>query len=95
MNGEKREKKSSGKGNKKDREKGTKKEITKHIAPHANGEPILKRSSSHSLLSSSITILLVWSANGNAPFQGKFQVNLPNDDTYRWNCATSSYGQIE
>ena len=23
------------------------------------------------------------------------QVNLLNDDTYRWNCATSSYGQIE
>ena len=38
-------------------------------------------------------ILLVWSANGNAPFQGKFQVNLLNDDTYRWNCAISSYGQ--
>ena len=32
-------------------------------------------------------ILLVWSANGDAPFQGKFQVNLLNDDTYRWNCA--------
>ena len=25
--------------------------------------------------------LLVWSANGDAPFQGKFQVNLLNDDT--------------
>ena len=24
-------------------------------------------------------ILLVWSANGDAPFQGKFQVNLLND----------------
>ena len=35
-------------------------------------------------------ILLVWSANGDAPFQ----VNLLNDDTYLWNCATSSYGQI-
>ena len=23
-------------------------------------------------------------------FQGKFQVNLLNDDTYRWNCVTSS-----
>ena len=34
-----------------------------------------------------------WSANGDALFQGKFQVNLLNDDTYRWNCATSSYGQ--
>ena len=34
-------------------------------------------------------ILLVWSANGDAPFQGKFQVNLLNDDTYRWNCVTS------
>ena len=32
--------------------------------------------------------------NGDAPFQGKFQVNLLNDDTIRWNCATSSYGQI-
>ena len=40
-------------------------------------------------------ILLVWSANGDAPFQGKFQVNLLNDDTYRWNCVTSSYGLIE
>ena len=37
MNGEKREKKSSGKGKKKEREKGTKNEITKHIASHANG----------------------------------------------------------
>ena len=54
-----------------------------------------KRSSLHSLLSSSATILLVRSANGDAPFQGKFQVNSLNDDTYRWNCATSSYGQIE
>ena len=36
-------------------------------------------------------ILLVWSANGDAPFQG----NLLNDDTYRWNCVTSSYGLIE
>ena len=35
-------------------------------------------------------LLVVWSANGDAPFQGKFQVNLLNDDTYRWNCATSS-----
>ena len=38
-------------------------------------------------------ILLVCSANGDAPFQGKFQVNLLNDDTYQWNCAMSSYGQ--
>ena len=37
-------------------------------------------------------ILLVWSANGDALFQGKFQlqVSLPNDDTYRWNFAMSS-----
>ena len=69
--------------------------VTKHITLHANGEPLLMRSSSHSLLSSSATILLVWSANGDAPFQGKFQVNLLNDDTYVWNCATSSYRQIE
>ena len=40
-------------------------------------------------------ILLVWSANGDTPFQGKFQVNLLNDDTYRWNCVTSSYGLID
>ena len=26
-------------------------------------------------------VLVVWSANGDAPFQGKFQVNLLNDDT--------------
>ena len=38
---------------------------------------------------------IVWSANGDAPFQGKFQVNLLNDDTFRWNCVTSSYGLIE
>ena len=36
---------------------------------------------------------LVWSANGDSPLQDKFQVNLQNDGTYRWNCATSSYGQ--
>ena len=35
-------------------------------------------------------ILLVWSANGDAPFQ----VNLLNDNSYLWNCAMSSYGQI-
>ena len=69
-------------------------ELTKHITLHANGEPFLKRSFQHSLLSSSATILLVWSANGDAPFQGKFQVNLLHDDTYRWNYATSSYEQI-
>ena len=40
-------------------------------------------------------VLVVWSANSDAPFLGKFQVNLLNDNTYRWNCATSSYGQIE
>ena len=57
-------------------------ELTKHITPNANGEPILKRSSPHSLLPSSATILLVRSANGDAPFQGKFQVNLLNDDTF-------------
>ena len=39
----------------------------------------------HSLLSSSAMILLVWSANGDDPFQGKFQVNLLNGDTYRCN----------
>ena len=33
-------------------------------------------SSRYSLPSSSAVILLVWSANGDAPFQGKFQVNL-------------------
>ena len=27
-------------------------------------------------------LLSLWSANGDAPFQGKFQVNLLNDDTY-------------
>ena len=48
-------------------------ELTKHFTLHANGQPLLKRSSPHSLLSSSATILLVWSANGDAPFQGKFQ----------------------
>ena len=39
--------------------------------------------------------VIVWSANGDAPVQGKFQVNLLNEDAYRWNSVTSSYGQIE
>ena len=28
-------------------------------------------------------------------YQSLSKVYLLNDDTYRWNCATSSYGQIE
>ena len=37
-------------------------ELTKHITQHANGEPLLKWSSSHSHSSSSATIpLVVWS----------------------------------
>ena len=39
-------------------------------------------------------ILLVWSANDDAPFQGKVQVNLLNHYTYRWNCVTASYGEV-
>ena len=65
----------------KERRKENKHRAYKHTTPHANGEPLLKRSSPHSLLSSSAMILLVWSANGDAPFQGNFQVNLLNDDT--------------
>ena len=33
-------------------------ELTKHITPHANGKPLLKQNSSHSLLSSSATCLV-------------------------------------
>ena len=65
-----------------------------------------KHNSSHS----PTILLIVWSANSDAMvvlFTSKassnslnncgtpFQVNLQNDDTYRWNCAASSYGQIE
>ena len=28
-------------------------------------------------------------------YQSLSKLYLLNDDTYRWNCATSSYGQIE
>ena len=63
-------------------------ELTKHVTPHANGERLLKWSSSHSHSSQSATILLVvWFANGNdSAFTSK--VNTLNDDTYRWDCAT-------
>ena len=72
----------------------------------ANGEPLLKRSSSHSHISQSATILLVvWSANSDAwwcsyvlPSKASSKVNLLNGDTYRWGCVTvigSSFGQIE
>ena len=54
-----------------------------------------KNSAHHFRMQSEREQTLVWSANGDAPFQGKFQVNLLNDDTYRWNCVTSSYGLIE
>ncbi len=64
----------------------------KHITPHANGEPLFKQSSPYSLLSSSTMILLVWSANGDVPFQGKFQVNLLIEPM---ELSMSSNGQIE
>ena len=64
-----------------------------HITPHANGEPILKRSSSHShsspvlqrfcLLSGlpTVTVVLLLPSTSS-------KVNLLNDDTYQWDSAT-------
>ena len=57
------------------------------ITLHANGEPLLKRSS---FLSQFATILLVvWSANGggSALTTSKASSNLLNDDTYRCVCV--------
>ena len=76
---------------------------TKHITLHANGKPLLKRSSSHSLLPQfcNDSLLVVWSANGDGSAltsKASSKVNLLNDDTYQWNCVTiivSSFGQIE
>ena len=49
-------------------------EVTQHITPHANGEPLLSRAPHVRFFPSSAMILfVVWSANGDAPFQGKFQ----------------------
>ena len=60
--------------------------LTKHITPHANGEPLLKRSSSHS--HSSSVLLVIWSANSDG-----IVVNLLRDDTD--GIEVSSFGQIE
>ena len=40
-------------------------ELTEHITPHANGEPLLRWSFSHSSSTMSMFMLIVWSANGD------------------------------
>ena len=68
--------------------------ITKHITPHTNGEPLLKRSSSFPYSS---PVLQQFCLSG-LPTATVVKVNLLNDDIYQWNCATvivSSFGQIE
>ena len=59
------------------------------ITPHANGKPVLKRSSL--FLSQFATILLVvWSANGDgSALTSEASSNLLNDDTYRCVCASN------
>ena len=54
------------------------------ITPHANGEPLLKQSSSYSHSSQFATILLVvWSANGySSALTSKATSNLLSDNTY-------------
>ena len=78
-------------------------ELAKHITLHANGKPLLKWSSSHSHYSPSsiMFLLVVWSVNGDGSAltsKANSKVNLLNDDTYRWVCATvivSSFGRID
>ena len=49
--------------------------------PHANGDPLLKRSSSFQFAK---ILLVVWSANGDSSaLTSKAGSNLLNDDTYR------------
>ena len=59
------------------------------ITPHANGEPLLKRSSSYSFPVCNDSV--VWSANGDAMVvllvTSKASSNLLNDDTYQCVCA--------
>ena len=79
-------------------------ELTKHITPHANDEPLLQRSSSHSY-SSPVLLLVVWTANGDGSAitsklasKASSKVNLLNNNTCQRNSATvivSSFGQIE
>ena len=62
------------------------------ITPHANGESLLKRSSSYHILSRFAMILLVvwWSANGDSDssaLSSKASSNLLNDDTYQCICV--------
>ena len=60
--------------------------ILEHAIPitrHSNGEPLLKRSSSHSLPTT--ILLVVLSANGNGSAvtsKATSKVNLLNDDIY-------------
>ena len=77
-------------------------DLTKIIFPHANGEPLLKWSSSHSLLTQFCNdSACLWSTNNNGnalTSKASSNVNLLHDDTYRWECASiivSSFGQIE
>ena len=56
------------------------------ITPHANGEPLLKRSSFLSQFA--MILLVVWSAigDGSALTTSKASSNLLNDDTYQLIC---------
>ena len=70
------------------------------ITPHANGEHLLKWSSSHSY-SFLAHNNFVWSANGKGSAltsKASSNINLLNNDTYRLVCTTiivRSFGQIE
>ena len=73
-----------------------------HVTPHANGKPLFKTSLQAELLiftffpSSATILLVVWSANGDGySALTSPKVNLLSDDTYQWNWAVSSFGQIE
>ena len=65
--------------------------VISHITPYADGDPLLKRSSSYSYsfpVVEQFCLLSAWSANGDgsAYFQGKFQGHLLNDDIYLGFC---------
>ena len=55
------------------------------ITPHANGEPLLKRSSL--IFTFAMILLVVWYTNGDDSALTSKVSNLLNDDTYRCVCA--------
>ena len=60
------------------------------ITPHANGEPLLKRSSSYSHFPLVCNDSACWSANNNGSaltYLLNDDTYLLNDDTYRFICA--------